>query len=203
MAYIMDYKEQDNSNLIVKLELRRYFLRLYHGQNDPPDVFDACQGDGVLWRTLRREFDLAGYWGVDEKHKRGRLKLNSADVLANSGWEQNVIDIDTYGSPWEHWFNMLPHVHKPITAFLTIGVGGRWRRLGPQERDVLGLEGLKYMKVMAGTVTHPLLLKATSYCLGKAMEYPLNIVECSEAVAGNSPGATHGTRYVGVRLEPA
>ena len=45
----------DNANLPAKLALRRYFLNKYH-TSQKPLVFDACQGEGVLWETIRRSF---------------------------------------------------------------------------------------------------------------------------------------------------
>lgn len=105
-------KKTDNTNLPAKLDLRRRFLRKYHAE-DPANVLDCCQGDGVIWKTLRREFTIAGYWGVDTKRKPGRLRLDSSRILAQAGWLQNVVDIDTYGSPWRHWLAMLPNVKRP------------------------------------------------------------------------------------------
>lgn len=55
-------RKTDNSNLGAKLDLRRYFLRKYHGE-EPAHVLDCCQGDGVIWARLRQEFPLASYWG--------------------------------------------------------------------------------------------------------------------------------------------
>lgn len=110
----------DNHNAHAKLELRRYFLRKYPG---PHHVLDCCQGEAVLWNRLREEFAIDSYWGVDLKRKKGRLKIDSTRILAQPGWIQNVIDIDTYGSPWKHWQAMLPNVSRPTTVFLTIGKG--------------------------------------------------------------------------------
>lgn len=110
----------DNACPDVKLALRRYMLDRYH-VGEPIRVLDCCQGSGVLWGTLQQEYDLAGYWGVDVKHKPGRLKLDSSRILARPGWRENVIDIDTYGSPWKHWTNLIKTIDHPTTVFLTIG----------------------------------------------------------------------------------
>ena len=52
-ARAMTEPRTDNSDPRAKLELRRYFLRKYH-PDDPPDVLDCCEGEGLLWRRLRR-----------------------------------------------------------------------------------------------------------------------------------------------------
>jgi ubiquinone/menaquinone biosynthesis C-methylase UbiE len=59
----------DNHSPRVKLDLRRYFLKRYHAAGEPIRVMDCCQGSGVLWGQLRKEFDVAGYWGLDIKPK--------------------------------------------------------------------------------------------------------------------------------------
>lgn len=112
-------KKTDNKNLELKLELRRRLLRQYHADGDIR-VFDACQGTGQIWKRLRREFPLSSYWGVDKKQAKGRLKIDSVRVLA-SGVSENVIDVDTYGFPWEHYELICFHLRQPTTVFLTIG----------------------------------------------------------------------------------
>jgi hypothetical protein len=185
-------KKTDNSNLAVKLTLRRHFLRKYHG-DDPPNVLDCCQGDGVLWGKLREEFALAGYWGVDLKPKRGRLKIDSARILAQPGWTQNVIDLDTYGSPWKHWAALTPHVTRPTTVFLTVGLVqmGGGGMMSNQGRAAIGLGKLHVPTSILGKL-HEFSL---SYLLTSGCVSPTIIVEVVEATSlGNA-------RYLGVRLE--
>lgn len=185
----------DNHDPTAKLELRRYFLRKYHGAGDPPNVLDCCQGSGLIWNTLRKEFDLAGYWGLDVKPKPGRLKLDSVRVLQQAGWPQNVVDIDTYGSPWKHWLGMQLAITKPITVFLTIGkvilaAGGR--SLSKQEMIALGMT----FKNLPSGFGPKLGGIATSYLLPACCDYGKMIIEAVEAVSdGNA-------RYIGVRVEP-
>src|SRR5436190_13053268 len=138
-------KKTDNHNLPAKLELRRYFLRKYHCiQENRPDVLDCCQATGRIWRTLF-EFPLAGYWGVDLKPKKGRLSIDSVKILDQPGWTQNVVDVDTYGSPWKHWFALLRNCKHPVTVFLTIGmvkVGG-----GNYDRTLLASAGITFERL--------------------------------------------------------
>lgn len=71
--------------------------------------------------TLRTEFAIAQYWGVDVTPKSGRLKIDSVRILGQPGLEQNVIDIDTYGSPWKYWFALTRNAHASLTVFPTSG----------------------------------------------------------------------------------
>ena len=187
-------KKTDNSDPRAKLELRRYFLRKYHAGN-PPHVLDCCQGEGVLWGRLRKEFELASYWGVDIKKKKGRLRLDSVRVLQQPGWPQNVVDVDTYGSPWKHWEALLPNVRRPTTVFLTIGVvqiggGGGLDRIAAR---ALGIDSLSVSPGISGKL-HEIALPRL---LAMSYKYDIRIVEAVEAMSSGN------ARYIGVRLEPA
>jgi len=111
----------DNAFLFSKLALRRHLLKRHHSGGDIR-VFDCCQGSGVIWKQLRKEFTVASYWGVDVKPKKGRLKIDSKRVVCQPGLNCNVIDIDTYGMPWDHWLGLLPNLVEPTTVFMTIGL---------------------------------------------------------------------------------
>lgn len=186
-------KKSDNSNLKAKLDLRRHFLEKYHADG-PVDVLDCCQGSGVIWANLRQEFAVDSYFGVDEKPKKGRLRIDSIRLLQLSGWKQNVVDIDTYGSPWRHWLSLLPNVCKPLTVFLTCGqVSPGGSSLAHVSRNALGLGKLDVPNAIACKLNE----MAVPYLLAEAMRYKLAVVECVEAVASGN------ARYIGVRLERA
>lgn len=191
-------KKTDNQNLGAKLHLRRYFLDKYH-QQIPASVMDCCQGNGVIWRVLRREYSLAQYWGMDLKAAPGRLLLDSARVLAQPGWTEDVIDVDTYGSPWEHWLSMLPHVNKPTTVFLTIGfvrMGGGGAMAG-EAIKALGLGRLKCPPSLTARL-HDL---SVEYCIDVARQKGLRLAEIIESLPTRGNGFRN-VRYLGVRLEP-
>jgi hypothetical protein len=187
----------DNSNLAAKLALRRHFLRAYHADGKAR-VFDCCQAKGVLWSKLRREFKLASYWGVDLKAKKGRLKIDSARVLNQPGWADDVIDVDVYGAPWVHWDAILRFGRGPLTVFLTIGqhraAMGVRSPLSSLALAALGLGPLA--KVMPKSLHARLDGLSVDYCLGLAAERGFAIVEVREAVSA-VPG---NARYIGVRL---
>lgn len=177
----------DNQNLPLKLALRRRFLRRYHADGTAR-VLDCCQGDAAIWSRLRREFRLASYWGVDMKRKKGRVRVNSVRILAQPGWDQNVIDVDTYGSPWLHWLEILRHVRPPATVFLTVGAA-----MFGVASDALASLGLGQLKLPPGLAKkiEPL---TVSYLLARACESGM-IVE--DAVTAR-PGPH--VRYIGLRL---
>lgn len=184
-------------NLPAKLALRRHFLRKYHADK-PPSIIDCCMGSGVIWHRLRQEFEVASYWGIDLKKKKGRLNLDSSRVLAQPGWTQDVIDIDTYGSPWRHWAALLPNVVCPATVFLTVGVS----RDGATKLPAIAFEalGLRMQRLNAGSF-HLATLQSRLY--GLAVRYLLtmgcsNGIVLAEAVEAVSDGHA---RYIGVRLK--
>lgn len=177
----------DNGNLRAKLELRRYLLRKFNA-SEPIHVMDCCAGKGVLWGRLRQEFEIASYWAMDRKPKKVRLALDSARVLSQPGWSQNVIDVDTYGSPWRHWTGILANLARPTTVFLTIG---QWQ-MGTDHRllESLGLAGLKIPPGIAVKLKS----FALSYVLTRGCDAAITIVEAVEAVSRGS------ARYLGIRL---
>jgi hypothetical protein len=198
----------DNSHPEVKLELRRHFLRAYHSGKVPPSprpsppgeggetdarVFDAFQGGGVIWGTLGKEFSLASYWGIDFLEKKGRIKLDSARVLAQTGWRENVIDLDAYGSPWAHYSNMLRTADHSLTVFLTIGISGR-ARMGKRELSKLELRSIGITFDIPPAISSNLNEFAVSALLARACGR-FEVVECIEA------GPCTTARYFGMRLE--
>jgi len=196
-------KKTDNGHLLPKLDLRRYFMRKYHADGSAR-VMDCCSGSGRLWFQLRREFVIASYWAIDVKPKAGRLKVDSARVLAQPGWAENVIDIDTYGSPWKHWAAMLPNIGIPTTVFLTVGR----RNIAHANASPTNIPWADYAIVGAEQVaraippgTRHVLFRSTleliaATHLSRALIYG-KVVECREAATASL------TRYIGVRLEPS
>lgn len=182
--------EIDNSDLQAKLDLRRHFLNKYH-KDKPPRVLDCCQGDGVIWSTLRREFAIASYWGVDIKRKDGRLKIDSARILSQPGWTQDIIDIDTYGSPWKHYSAIKHTISKPATVFLTIG---QWQ-MGT-DGEILKAINIADLQPPPG-ISSQLHDFALSYLLTSGCDsdiIPIEAIEAERHMAGHA-------RYVGVRLD--
>jgi hypothetical protein len=190
-------KQIDNHDPRVKLDLRRYMLRRWHGPGEPIRVMDCCSGSGVLWTTLRKEFAIASYFPLDVKPKPGRLKIESERVLAQPGWKENVIDCDTYGSPWTLWAALLPNVKQPTTVFLTIGTTMFAGSVDRSAYGMLGLGKLASLDCFPVSFGRKLSELATSYAIGDAARHGLNVADAVEAISDGS------ARYLGVRLTPA
>lgn len=184
----------DNANLASKLELRRYFLRKYHADH-PPAVFDCCQGSAVLWSTLRDDHAVASYYGVDMKPKKGRLKIDSQRILSIPGWRYDVIDVDTYWSPWKHYREIVRNMRQPATVFLTIGIVrmGGGGGVDPLEADALGMREL--IDVVPRSLIGKLHGIGVEYSLALAHRFGVKILEAVEALP---PGKN--ARYIGCRL---
>lgn len=184
----------DNANLPAKLELRRYFLMRYHAKEKPIRVLDCCQGSGRIWSTLAREFPIQS-WGLDLKPKRGRLKLDSARVIAAGGWTETVVDIDTYGLPWSHWLSLLEVCRHPVTVFLTLGMvrmGGG----GQLSKEMLQALGVTFSRLsLSPSLSAQLHELATAHALHARSAHGLALQEAMEA-----PNRGGNARYFGVRL---
>lgn len=184
----MTGKRTDNASQTSKLALRLHFLRRYHTTDSR--VFDCCQGAGLIWKGVRAEFPVTSYFGVDLKAKPGRIVIDSVKVL-KQGVSANVIDVDTYGEPWTHWLELLPHVKEPTSVFLTCG------SINP-----LSMSHVASNYVFGGKLKMPPTLfgKLWGYanqCLLTApTRFGLDIVECVEAVSKNK------TRYIGMHIVP-
>lgn len=185
-----DKVKQDNAHggLSVKVALRLHFLRKYHA-NDAR-VYDACQGDGHVWKAVREQFPVTSYWGTDLKAKSGRISIDSTRILSD-GVSDNVVDIDTYGSCWDHWLNFLPNVKQPTTIFLTFGMiamGGMPKRV----RDFAGLAALKMPPVLLGKLWP----YVTQSLLSAPRRFNLEIVECKGIQL------TQNTQYFAFHVRP-
>jgi hypothetical protein len=188
----VSFKKTDNRCLGLKLLLRRDFLDRYHPAG--ATVFDACQGNGELWRRLRTGLNHLKYWGVDVKPARGRVKVDSERVLQIPGWSFDVIDVDTYGMPWGHWKAILANGKGPVTVFLTVGNLTLGSKVCKEVMETLGVQCFNLQNAIAAKLNGDFTLEM----IGHAEAAGWRIVEAKEAVPFN-PGTA---RYFGVRIEP-
>ena len=185
-------KKTDNDNLKSKLDLRRYFLEKYHREG-VLSVCDCCMGSGVLWSKLKREFKVKDYIGMDVKPKKGRLKIDSARYLQAGGYGHDVIDVDTYGSPWKHYVEILKHINSDVTLFLTIGatkIGGGCI-LSNIVKKRIGLDKIKNLPMVFMAKLEKIQVESM---IPICLDYSFEIVECLESERGKN------ARYVGIRL---
>lgn len=183
-------RKTDNHDPRAKLNLRRHFLERYHPQGTAR-VLDCCMGSGFIWKALRSEWRVAEYVGLDVKPKKGRLKIDSARYLEAGGWTHDVIDIDTYGSPWRHWLSVLRFSPDVCTVFLTIGLVrmGGGGSMQTEARQALGIPPSTPPGIVGQLHDH-----AQRVLLGAAL-HDFAIIEAVEA-------ESHGNaRYIGVRLK--
>lgn len=184
----------DNHNATAKLELRRYFLRQLVEVGEPINVLDCFQGEGILWNQLRSEFPIAGYWGVDLKPKKGRLKIDSARILEQTGWTQNVVDLDAYGSPWGHFLGLISTCRHTVTVFLTIGmvkIGG-----GNCGKAALQIAGVRFKDLkMPGSLGVKLSERTLHHALAHAERRGFKIGDIFEAFPQKN------ARYIGLKME--
>lgn len=191
----MSGERVENASPESKLQLRRHFLRKYHSDRPTfPRVLDCCQADAVLWSQLRQEFNVH-YWGVDRVAKRGRLAIDSVRLLASPSLAYDVIDVDTYGSPWQHWKTMLPNIRKPTTVFLTLGRAGGLTSVDGAVLEALGLSRMRCPIPQA--LRWKLDGLAVGACLAQAHAWGLKISEAVEVVP-----PSRNARYFGLHLHP-
>lgn len=195
-------KKTDNGALAAKLALRRHFLTAYH-LDVLPTVLDCCQGEGVLWTALKKEYALANYCGLDTKPKKGRLAIDSYRFLAAGGWKADVVDVDTYGSPWKHWIEILRATHPALTVFLTVGhvsmsaSGFTQVDTIPLVAAGLSFETLTVPPSLQGKVSD----LCVPYALARATAFGWTIVACLEAESPVAGRGGNSCRYFGIRLE--
>jgi hypothetical protein len=183
----MKETKTDNHNLRAKLELRRTMLRDFPRAKSL-SVCDCFSGETeAIWTQLRREFNVGEYLALDVKAKPNRLKLDSLRYLQNQIWQHDVIDLDAYGSPWRHWFEVLRR-EQSCLVFLTIG-NTMFRN---QQSEALAALGITFKipiglhAALAGIITeHVLAAALKKFTITRSLE------------ALNSGG---NARYIGVRL---
>jgi hypothetical protein len=183
----------DNDNLEAKLSLRSHFLESYHSDG-LARVFDCCQASGRIWRTLQNRHRIARYWGVDLKHKPGRLRVDSQRILQQPGWNDNVIDIDTYGEPWAHWMAVLSNAAESTTVFLTIGRSNGLAATSNLVKQILGIKFSQNVPTLILTKAEDLIIE-NMLAQANANDGRWVIREAQEAKAGKN------ARYIGIRLD--
>lgn len=178
----------DNGDFNAKLALRKYFLDKYEHKN----VFDACQGSGKIWSILRKTYAIDQYFGVDVKPKKGRLKVDSFRILNQPGWSFDVIDIDTYGSPWKHFKAVIDFKPShPITLFLTDGLvkmGGG----GTVDSLVYQWTGLDKMTKIQPSIVSKIYRNLLPYCLDYVRQKGFKIFEAQQAITKNKTAQYYG-----------
>lgn len=187
-------KKTDNGNLKSKLELRKHFIDKFLYKKEF-SVFDACQGNGLIWESLKKKYKYK-YWEVDVKKKKGRLKIESQRILQQPGWLFDVIDIDTYGQPWKHWLSLLPNITAPVIIFLTIGmvkIGGG----GTYPKEILNKIFPKFKMDIPKSLISYRDKYITNQMLAIVENYKYKIIYAAESESGKT------VRYIGMYIKPS
>lgn len=111
----------DNSHFAQKADMRLTFLR----DVGWPElgVLDLCAGASKLWGHLAGALPVARYLPCDRKPRTAlAIKGEARDLVRSLDLAKfNVIDIDTYGEPWEVLEPLLPRLEREVVIFLTHG----------------------------------------------------------------------------------
>jgi hypothetical protein len=133
-------RKTDNHNLNQKVALRRIICTQLA---EPLRVLDLFAGEGKLWTEMRKTFTLASYTPVDEKPRQPgaiKMKVDARTVRAFDPKQFNVLDLDSYGEPWEIFAALLPNIQPGTAVFLTYGhVGVRSIRISKFLREQCGI----------------------------------------------------------------
>lgn len=115
----------DNAHFQQKADMRQAFLEAL---NLPAvNVLDLCAGASKLWTHLSDKLNVERYLPCDRAPRSPLVIKGEAYQLVQSIdlAPFNVIDIDTYGEPWEVTEQLLPRLTREVVIFLTHGHLGK------------------------------------------------------------------------------
>lgn len=121
----MNKTKSDHRDLGAKLEIRRQVLR---DLAEPLRVLDLYSGEGILWKKLSSEFQVAAYTPVDIEPRVPaciRMNVDARSVRAFDLARFNVLDLDCYGDPWEVWDSLAQRITARTAVFITYGIQGK------------------------------------------------------------------------------
>ena len=119
------WAQRDNHSLADKVRLREIVCREL---GEPLKVLDLFAGEGWIWKRLRRSLEISTYTPVDIRPRQPgtiRMDVTGRSVVAFNPDCFNVIDIDTYGDPWEIWDALRRRLTRRSAVFITHGMVGR------------------------------------------------------------------------------
>lgn len=106
-------------------------------------VLDLCAGAGHVWQAMREHVEVEAYTPVDrEPRLLGTIHGDVKDrqfVHSLRPETYNVIDVDTYGEPWEPWSYCAERLTSKTAVFLTHGLSGAGPSLSRFTWAALGL----------------------------------------------------------------
>lgn len=143
----------------------------------PINVLDCTAGYGVLWESLKKNFDINSYYPLDKQKRPKALKLDSKRFLKSADLSRfNVIDIDTYGSCFEHYQLLMKNKSCPsnLAIFLTdilVKICG-----GNVSNKVLESQGIYF--ALPKPFSEKVLVKSRGYMLKLPLSNGSSIKKC-------------------------
>jgi hypothetical protein len=111
----------DNHSLRHKIELRREVCALLV---QPLRVLDLYAGEGRVWWGMKEFSQIESYTPVDQKPRMSgviKMTVSARTVRGFDLSQYNVVDVDTYGEPWEVWGELAKMITGETAVFLTHG----------------------------------------------------------------------------------
>jgi len=97
----MNNRQTDNSEIKIKLELRRSLV------NDNFLILDCYHGTGELWNTIKKDYNIKIYGIEKEKGKGNGLYGDNVKILKTLDLSKyNIIDLDAYGIPFDQLYEI-------------------------------------------------------------------------------------------------
>jgi hypothetical protein len=113
----------DNASMVDKLAIRRHTLAAAGLKT--LRVLDLCAGEGRIWTAMKRDgYQLDHYTPVDREPRLAgtiRAEITEDLVAAIEVHRYNVVDVDTYGEPFEIASWVAPRIRQRTALFLTCG----------------------------------------------------------------------------------
>ncbi len=135
--------KKQKSDVDIKVQLRKTLLKDF-SKNYAINVLDCCAGHQLVWKALRKDFEVESYLPLDIQNIQGVTRADSVRWIRDVGLgAANVVDVDTFGEPWVHYDAILSAEwgQKDILVFLTLvhGLG----EVGGISNMALKMSGMK------------------------------------------------------------
>jgi hypothetical protein len=187
----------DNRIINTKVNDRLEFIQLLG--REKIHVLDCCAGDGYLWRSVSGLFGgEVERLAFDLKAGKGRYRLDSRRFLSTGNLSRfDVIDIDTYGSPYEHLFAAFgnPTLADTVVVFFTdilVRIGG-----GSIQKKALEMVGLSFPgATLPKCFTAEIVRYTRSYVLKYPQRIGYRIERCRLTTRGGSADALYGSMLI-------
>ncbi len=115
----------DNHSLRQKIDLRRQICALLE---QPLRVLDLYAGEGRVWSGAKEFCAIEAYTPVDQKPRMSGVIKMTVSARTVRGFDLsrfNVVDVDSYGEPWEVWGELARMITGQTAVFLTHGYVSR------------------------------------------------------------------------------